>query len=257
MTKIWLHGLNGKMGKEIYDLINSTYSNFVVLGGSSRSSLTIEGETSEFILSKFLSSVEEADIIIDFSTPAGNKQLFAAISSLSKKRVLIGTTGLSESQINDWKDSSHTTLVAPNTSLGILLTMQISRQISRILHPLGFDIELIESHHRSKQDSPSGTALFIAEALCKDSSLIMNTNRQGPRSTNELGISAVRGGSVFGEHELRFMGDLEEISISHKALSRKLFATGAIVLAKWLSKQDLNESKLYGLEDIQLEDLIG
>ena len=103
-------------------------------------------------------------------------------------------------------------------------------------------------------DAPSGTALFLAENVAKASKgLKVCQNRDGKRLDHEIGVHALRGGGVFGEHEIRFMSPSEEISISHKAYSRELFAKGALVLGKWLSSQ---ESGKYSLFDIKLEDLV-
>ena len=167
-------------------------------------------------------------------------------------RFLIGSTGLNPEQLSRWEQyaKSHNcpVLIAPNTSTGVLLTLQSALNIAKGLHGLDFDIEILESHHRNKIDSPSGTAMFLANNIAEHEKLSLNTNRTGKRKTDELGVVALRGGSVFGEHTVRFMGDYEEIMITHRALSRDLFASGALTLGKWLMNQ--NQGRIVQLTEV-------
>ena len=194
------------------------------------------------------------DVIIDFSSPAGNAALCAVLrrESLHDKRVLIATTGLDDSLRAEWRKLTTTlglrVLLAPNTSLGIILLVNAALSIMQTCGA-EFDIELSEAHHRDKKDTPSGTALYIAQRLCQqDDRYFINTQRQGKRRAHEIGINAVRGGKIYGEHRLAFLGDDEEITVTHRALSRELFAKGALRLATWLNNCS---SGFYTLEDVK------
>lgn len=201
-------------------------------------------------------ALKDADIdtILDFSSPAGNAALLKTLQcdQLRNKSVLIATTALEENLLTKWKtltaELDLRVLLAPNTSVGIALLVNAALSVMQTCGA-EFDIELSEAHHRGKQDVPSGTALYIAQRLCQqDSRYYVNTQRQGKRQAHEIGISAVRGGRIYGEHRVDFFGNEEEITITHRALSRDLFAKGALHLASWLDKCS---SGFYTLEDVK------
>ena len=261
-TGIWIHGSSGRMGKEIQRLIVEQHPDLRLAGGSSRH---FEGEhfhqgrpvTSELLAQSLAQG--EIDVVLDFSGVEGNETLIAALATgkASGKAVLVGTTGLSDQQLARWRElADHQKLkllIAPNTSLGILLTVKAALLAAVPLAGAGFDIEITETHHRAKKDAPSGTARFIADTLAAGvPGLHVTTERQGPRQPGEIGVHAVRGGGVIGEHEVRLIGDNEEITISHRAFSRSLFAAGALVLATWLVRQ---KPGCYGLLDVAPGDL--
>ncbi len=195
------------------------------------------------------------EVIIDFSSPTGNAALCAVLrrARLRDKLVLIATTGLDQQLLAEWRELTDKlglrVLLAPNTSIGVALLVNAALSIMRTCGT-EFDIELSEAHHRDKRDAPSGTALYIAQRLCQqDSRYVVRSQRQGPRQAHEIGISAVRGGKIYGEHRLAFLGDDEEITITHRALSRELFAKGALHLATWLASRGRG---FYTLEDVKL-----
>jgi 4-hydroxy-tetrahydrodipicolinate reductase len=131
-----------------------------------------------------------------------------------------------------------------------LILQNVARQAARALKGKGFDIEIVESHHRNKVDSPSGTALLLAKNISEEipkSEII--SSRKSKRRAEEIGVHSIRGGNVFGEHHISFLGDSEEIVFSHRALSRSLFANGALVLGKWLADR---KPGFYGLSDVEL-----
>lgn len=232
---VYIHGKNGKMGLEIQKalMLNSFF----------------ESE---------LTSCAEANYIVDFSTIEGNHKLLTELESHDpgSKSILIGTTGLGDDIKARWqalRDKGHSVMIAPNTSIGVLLAVKSAMQLVGVLEDLDFDVELIETHHRHKVDAPSGTAMFLAENIAKSSkNLQVCIARDGKRKPHELGVHALRGGGVFGEHEIRFMSETEELILSHKAYSRALFAKGALLLVKWLGKQNPG---FYTLFDIELKDL--
>lgn len=259
-TKLWIHGITGKMGEHIATA--APHKGYDLIGGSGIDSILLKKNQSLHPGSyeMWQDSLIKSDLIIDFSSPDGNKALCVKLKQLSSqdlssKALLIGTTGLSKTQLSEWKELSTKSnvklLLAPNTSIGIMLFSKIARTMQEVLGPLGFDLEMIESHHREKIDAPSGTAKFLVNELCKKSQLTPVYGRDGKRKTNEIGMASIRGGSVFGEHTLSFLGDHEELSISHKALSRKLFASGALQLGLWLLDQ---KAGIYGLSDIDLKE---
>lgn len=256
-TKVWLNGYNGRMGKEIAEEAK-LISKLSIVGGSGHNFLkNLLQEKESYTSEDLLRSIKDVDLIIDFSNVTGNQSLLEVAGSLNSKSFLIGTTGLQREARDQWKaiakENGHKILFAPNTSLGVLLTMKTCQQIAKVLSPKGFDIEIIESHHRNKVDSPSGTAMLLADRICDVVPLKPVTARDSKREKNEIGVFALRGGSVFGEHEVKFMGDSEELSVSHRALSRTLFAKGALLLGEWIHKQ--KKSGHYGLTDISLEDI--
>lgn len=247
-TATWLHGISGKMGLALKEEINNS-SIFTLKGGSDFSTS----------LQDLLSGLGKCNHIIDFSSPEGHNILQDLVkkNQLTDKSILIGTTGLSFEQKQFWSEVpaklNLRVLLAPNTSLGIMMLVKSSVKVAQLCFNAKFDIEIEECHHRAKKDSPSGTALFIAESLQKHLPFMtLNSQRTALRGTNEIGLSVSRGGGVFGEHKVRFLGDFEEFSLSHRAYSRELFSKGALVLSKWLLQQKTGS---YTLHDIDLEEI--
>jgi 4-hydroxy-tetrahydrodipicolinate reductase len=197
----------------------------------------------------------QAEVIVDFSSPEANAELFKIVSDHSDLTILIGTTGIKAQQLAQWQKiaTKHRLLFAPNTSLGVLALSQASKLLRRALP--GFDVEIIETHHRHKVDQPSGTALFLAKTVAEafqPAPLEICTDRTLKRQPQELGVHAVRGGSAFGEHTVSFFGESEELHLTHRAHDRKLFAMGAVAMTRWLIKQPLG---MYQLEHIDLASL--
>lgn len=259
-TKVWLHGYTGRMGVEIRNLIAKDSTTWDLVGGTTKSSLVDAKNPLEKPPLEALSSfLPNPDLIIDFSTIVANLHLLEAFtqSSATDKYIIIGTTGLPQQQIMAWKQyaSAHGSrlLFAPNTSLGVLLTLKVSELLAQVLTPLGFDIEILESHHREKLDAPSGTAKIIGDTLVRTLDKDLIYGREGKRNPREIGLASLRGGSIFGEHEVKFLGDNEELSVAHRALNRQLFAAGSLILAKWLLQKP---SGIYQLEDISIEDMV-
>ena len=259
---LWIHGFEGRMGKTIRQAAEAR-KDVRVIGGSGQTQLHLceEQQTriTAFTHNSFAKALECLPTVLDFSSATGSHSLCQRLTQSQQKnlKVVVATTGLSEACIQDWTDYAEkfnsAVLLAPNTSLGVYLSLKLAEQAAAILRPFDFDIEILETHHRHKQDLPSGTAYLLANALAEQEHLQLQSPRSKARSDKEIGISSLRGGSVFGEHEIRMMGELEEISISHRALSRELFAHGAFKLAKWI--QQAPSSKLYHLTDIPIEDM--
>ena len=258
---VWIHGSSGKMGKEIQLVLLDKKKELRLEGGSSK---RFEGELfhqGQIVTPKLLShSLTRVDLVIDFSTPEANQVLADTftLGELQHKAVLIGTTGLSESVKKLWEGLGRkhhlAILFAPNTSVGVLTLLRSALAATGLCTNSDFDLEIIETHHRAKIDAPSGTAKFLANGLSEaipGSTLI--TDRDGVRKPGEIGIHAIRGGGVFGEHQIRFIGDHEEVTLTHRAFSRALFAKGAIQLSQWLLQQ---KHGVYSLADVDPKTLV-
>jgi 4-hydroxy-tetrahydrodipicolinate reductase len=196
-----------------------------------------------------------ADVVVDFSQPHATRANLAACRA-ARKPLLIGTTGLPAELTEAELDAAAReipVLIAPNTSLGIALLVDLVRRATRALPP-EFDIEIIEAHHRMKRDAPSGTAVTLARAAGEERGLGgpgavsgRSPPRMGPRPAGEIGFAVVRGGDIIGEHTVLFAGPGEELRLSHRAADRALFARGALRAALWLQGRPAGR---YGMSDI-------
>jgi 4-hydroxy-tetrahydrodipicolinate reductase len=191
---------------------------------------------------------EEAEVLVEFTTPE------ATVEHLSYgKPVVIGTTGLSEKQRAKVQEASEDVplVLAPNMSVGVNLLRELVRELSAKLS--GYDVEVIEAHHRNKKDAPSGTALLLARAAAEGQGQNLDEvavyGREGvtPREEGEIGIHALRGGAVVGEHRLIFYGLGEEVEVIHRALSRRTFADGALRAARFVADAGPG---LYSIQDV-------
>jgi 4-hydroxy-tetrahydrodipicolinate reductase len=189
-----------------------------------------------------------AEVLIEFTTPK------ATVEHLSYRRpVVIGTTGLSEEQRAKVEEAAKDVpvVLAPNMSVGVNLLREVVRDLAGKL--AGYDVEAVEAHHRNKKDAPSGTALLLARAVAEGRGQNLDEvaayGREGvsPRREGEIGIHALRGGAVVGEHRLIFYSEGEEVEIIHRALSRRTFAEGALRAARFAAGA---EPGLYGIKDV-------
>jgi len=189
------------------------------------------------------------DIIIDFSHP-DNLQGICQFVSQKPTPIVIATTGYSDEQFEQIKELGQhmPILYSANYSFGIILMNRVAKQMAHVLSE-HFDIEIIEKHHHRKIDAPSGTAKMLVDSLNEELNYNIVHGRVGEvtRSKKEIGVHTIRGGSIVGEHEILFAGADEILSIKHTALSKVIFAKGAIQAALWLVKQ---ENNLYSMEDV-------
>jgi len=190
-----------------------------------------------------------AEVLIEFTTPE------ATVGHLSYQRPhVIGTTGLSAEQLARVEEASDSVPIvrAPNMSVGVNLLREVVRGISAKLGE-GYDIEVVEAHHRNKKDAPSGTALFLARAAAEgrkrnlDEVVVYGREGLAPRQEGEIGIHALRGGAVVGEHRLVFYSGGEELEVVHRALSRRTFADGALRAARFVANA---KPGLYSMADV-------
>ena len=208
------------------------------------------------ITDNFSTALPGSDLLIDFTRPAGTLE-HLLICRTEKIKMVIGTTGFSEEQKKALKEASRdiAIVLAPNMSVGVNVAFKLLDMAAKVLNK-GYDVEVIEAHHRHKVDAPSGTALhmgkIVAEAHSRDLLEVAEYGRVGvigERKPSTIGFSAVRGGDIVGDHTVMFAGTGERIEISHKASSRSTFAEGALRAARFLA------SKKYGLFDMQ--DVLG
>ncbi len=187
------------------------------------------------------SLAEEADVAIDFTTRE------AALENVPRAAkagldLVVGTTGFSREELERLKravrEAGVSAVISPNMSLGVNLLFELTRQVARVLGENGFDFEIVEVHHRHKVDAPSGTALKLADILEKELGEVRRVfgreGEVGPRDDDEVGILAVRGGEVVGDHTVMALGEYERLELTHRALSRDAFAKGALVAAKFV-----------------------
>lgn len=199
-------------------------------------------------------AVAQSDVLIDFTRPEGTLRHLQACAARGVKMV-IGTTGMSQDQKAAIADGANRTAIvfAPNMSIGVNLLLKLLDTAARVLRE-GYDIEIIEAHHRHKVDAPSGTALrmgeVIARAVDRDLNEVAVYGREGvtgERSPRTIGFATVRGGDIVGDHTALFAGVGERIEITHKASSRATFALGALRAARYLAGK---ERGLYDMQDV-------
>lgn len=254
MKKIAIVGCNGKMGHFVANAVEENKNTAVVFG------VDAFGESNyDFPVYKSFTDMQETpDVIIDFSNPAVLSEMLSYALKNSVACVIC-TTGYSKAQIEEIENASKEIPVfySGNMSLGINLLIELTKKAAKVLGN-GFDIEIIEKHHNLKVDAPSGTALMIADGI----SSVLDEEPQyvydrhsyrRKRSKNEIGIHAVRGGTIVGEHEVIFAGHDEVISVSHQAQSKEVFAVGSVNAAVFLADQS---SGMYNMGDLLSDKMI-
>ncbi len=237
MTRIIMNGCNGTMGKTITAIANEDVDTTIVAGID-----ITENDRSEFPIFPRIGNCDiEADVIIDFSVTGVLDDLLSYAEE-KKIPIVLCTTGYSEEQLEKIQKASDRVTVfrSPNMSLGVNILMKLVKEAASVLAAEGFDVEVIERHHNLKVDAPSGTALALAdsvnEAMNHQYEYIMDrSGRRERRAKKEIGISAVRGGTIVGEHDVLFAGIDEVITLSHAAYSKSVFAKGAVAAAKYLA----------------------
>lgn len=245
MINILVCGANGKMGGNILSLLEGDGAAKAVCGVDARSFQT----TKIPVYETFDKVKEKVDVIIDFSSPAA---LYDELEWAKKHccPVVLAATGYHESDLKYIEESAKEIAVfkTANFSLGVNLLVKLVKQAAKTLGE-NFDIEIVEKHHNQKTDAPSGTALMLADGakeVLNDRDYLYGRQGICGKRGNEIGIHAVRGGTIVGEHDVLFAGEDEIITLSHSARSKKVFAAGAISAAKWLAgkpagKYDMND----------------
>ncbi len=252
MTKVVMHGCNGHMGRVITDICKSD-SDVTIVAGVDK----FKGIDNEYPVFDSLDQVDvDYDVVIDFSTALAVDGLLD-VCEKNNKPVVLCTTGLDENMLAHVDSASKKIAIlrSANMSLGINTLFDLCKKATQIFADAGFDIEIVEKHHNQKLDAPSGTALALADA-CNDALeekydyCYGRADRREKRPKNEIGISAVRGGNIVGEHEVIFAGLDEVITIKHTAYSKSVFAKGAVEAAKFLAGKSAG---LYDMKEVIAE----
>ena len=248
MVRAIMHGCNGKMGRMITEIVKNDA--IEIVAGID----TYTGTANDYPVFESIEACDvEADVVIDFSNASAVDHL---LDYCAKKKlpVVLCTTGLSEEQLRKVEETAEQTAVlkSANMSLGINLLLKLLQNAAKVLGPAGFDIELVERHHNQKVDAPSGTALALAdsvnEALDNQYTYVFDRSQvRQKRGEKEIGISAVRGGTIVGDHEVIFAGADEVIEFKHTAYSKAVFGKGAVEAAKFLAGKKAGK---YDMSDV-------
>lgn len=249
MIKAIMNGCNGKMGQVITGICKADPEIEIVAGVDVYDGI----ENAYPVFSNISVCDVKADVIIDFSNVKAIDDLLVYASD-KQIPVVLCTTGLSGEQLEKVKAVSEKTAIlkSANMSLGINMLMDLLKQAAVILAPAGYDMEIVEKHHNQKLDAPSGTALALADSMNEalDQAYSYKYDRSTEckkRDSHEIGISAVRGGNIVGQHEVIFAGLDEVITFEHTAYSRSVFGKGAVEAAKFLAGK---ETGMYDMRDV-------
>jgi 4-hydroxy-tetrahydrodipicolinate reductase len=260
--RIAIAGASGRMGRMLIDAVlaspDCTLAGALDVPGSpsiGQDAGAYAGKTTGVrIDSDLRTGLQAAQVLIDFTRPEGTLAHLAVCRELGVKLV-IGTTGFTDAQkaqIND-AASQVAIMMAPNMSVGVNVVLKLLAQAAKALNE-GYDIEVIEAHHRHKVDAPSGTALKMGEVLAhalgrdlKDCAVYAREGITGERDPSSIGFATIRGGDIIGDHTVLFAGIGERIEITHKSSSRSTYAQGALRAARFLSGKT---SGLYGMNDV-------
>ena len=245
MVNILIHGALGRMGVKVFETCLSDDGVKAVCGVDRFLNL----DNKDFpVYDGFGKVTEKVDVVIDFSSPVTLGSVLDFAKTTGAKLVLC-TTGYSDEDIKTINDASKEIAIfrSANMSLGVNVLIDLVKKAARSL--MGFDIEIVEKHHNQKVDAPSGTALMLADAVKDELPEKVYTygreGKVGKRDQKEIGIHAVRGGNIVGDHDVIFAGQNETVTLSHQAFDRSVFAVGAVKAAKYIA------TKTNGLYDMQ------
>ena len=249
MVKIIMHGCNGHMGQVISGIVEKDPDAEIVAGID----IADQGKNSYPVFTDIDACQVEADAIIDFSSAKATDKLLE-YSAARQIPVVLCSTGLSQEQLAKVEETSRKVAVlkSANMSLGTNTLLKLVQDAAKVLAAAGFDMEIVEKHHRLKLDAPSGTALALADSIneAMDNQyhyVYDRSQRREQRPKKEIGISAVRGGTIVGEHEIIFAGQDEVIELKHTAYSRAIFGKGAVSAALYLAGK---EAGMYDMSDV-------
>ncbi|CAN7321316.1 4-hydroxy-tetrahydrodipicolinate reductase [Rhizobium sp. LjRoot98] len=242
MGQTLIRTINAMPGAAVFAAVERPGSPFI---GRDAGEIAGLGPTGVVITDKPLEAFVEAEGVLDFTAPASSVD-FAGLAAQARIVHVIGTTGCSVEDEEKFKAAArHARIVkSGNMSLGVNLLGVLTQQAARALGPESWDIEILEMHHRHKVDAPSGTALLLGEAAARgreiglaDHSVRVRDGHTGARVAGTIGFATLRGGSVIGEHSVILAGEGEQVTLSHSATDRAIFARGAITAALWARSQ--------------------
>lgn len=249
MTRVIMHGCNGKMGQTISALAANDDSVEIVAGVD----VSRQAENPYPVFASLRECDVEADVVIDFSNAAVVPELVKVCAEKGLPVVLC-TTGLNDEQLDGVHEASKHVAVlrSANMSLGINVLLKLLKEAAGVFAPAGFDMEIVEKHHNQKLDAPSGTALALADSINDEMGgayeyVYDRSKVRAKREKKEIGISAVRGGTIVGDHDVIFAGEDEVITFSHRAYSKAVFGKGALEAAKFLAGKPAG---MYDMSDV-------
>lgn len=249
MIKVMMHGCNGAMGQVISKIIDESDSAVMAAGVDFKD----DGHNPYPVFKNLDDCNVDVDVIIDFSSSKATDRLLNYVTEKQIPLVLC-TTGLSEEQIQKVQETSKKTAVlrSANMSLGVNILLKLVNTAAKVLAEADFDIDIVEKHHKLKVDAPSGTALALAdavnEALHNEYEYVYDrSQRRIQRPKKEIGISAVRGGTIVGQHDVIFAGQDEVIEFHHTAYSKAIFGKGAVSAAIYLAGKPAG---MYDMSDV-------
>lgn len=249
MVNIIMHGCNGHMGQVIQGLVKEDANAQIVAGVD----MVNNRDNGYPVFSNLEQCDVPADVVIDFSSYKATDALLEACVA-KKLPLVLCTTGLTEEQLAKLKEASREIpiLRSANMSLGINTLLRLIQDAAKVLAEAGFDMEIVEKHHKLKCDAPSGTALALADSLNEAMNgeyhyVFDRSDRHAARDSKEIGISAVRGGTIVGDHDVIFAGPDEVITFSHQAYSKGVFGKGAVEAAKFLTGK---AAGMYDMQDV-------
>jgi len=263
MARIAVTGVAGRMGKTLVEACqladNAELTAAIerpgsTLVGADAGEIAGVGTNGVAIVDDISTVLDNFDVLIDFTTPESTLKNLATCR-VSGKRLVIGTTGLSEEDKKQIQAAASDIAIvfAPNMSVGVNLCLKLLDIAARVMNE-DIDIEIIEAHHRHKVDAPSGTAIAMGEVVAsalgrnlKDCAIYGREGKTGERDRTTIGFETIRAGDIVGEHTVMFAGIGERVEITHKASSRMTFAKGAVSAAKWLMN---NEKGLFDMQDV-------
>lgn len=264
MTRIAIVGVAGRMGRTLVNAVEQDAEATLAGGSVAPGSSLVDADIGELAgvgkrglqaVDSLAAIVDDFDVLIDFTTPQVTLANLAFCAEHGKA-IVIGTTGLSDDELatlDGYRDRV-AMVFAPNMSVGVNLTLKLLETAAKALGDEGYDIEVVEAHHRHKVDAPSGTALKMGEVVAeslgrnlKEHGVFERVGQCGPRSDKEIGFATLRAGDIVGEHTVMFATEGERIEITHKASSRMTFAKGAVRAARWVAER---EQGRYDMQDV-------
>jgi 4-hydroxy-tetrahydrodipicolinate reductase len=262
MMKIAIAGATGRMGKMLIEAVLNG-SDTELVGALEHDACPQLGEdagaflgkkTGVVITSDIAKALGDAQFLIDFTRPEAT-MAYLEVAQKTGSKMIIGTTGLSPEQIDALKIASKNLAIvfSPNMSVGVNATFKLLEIAAKMLNE-GYDIEIVEAHHRHKVDAPSGTALKMGEVIAQalgekldDVAVYAREGHTGERKSGSIGFATIRGGDIVGDHTVLFAGEGERIEISHKSSSRQSYAQGSLRAMRFLQSQN---SGLYDMQDV-------
>lgn len=264
--RVAVAGASGRMGRMLVEAIQNSPDCVLAaaldLPGSpalGNDAAAFLGQTSGAVIESDLkSALSKADFLIDFTRPEGTLAHLAVCAELGVK-VVIGTTGFSEAQKVQIADYAQQTaiMLAPNMSVGINVTLKLLEMAAKALNT-GYDIEIVEAHHKHKVDAPSGTAIKMGEVIAQaqgtkleDRAVYERFGHTGERKDNTIGFATVRGGDIVGDHTVLFAGTGERIEITHKSSSRATYAEGSLRAVRFLAGKTTGQYDMFDVLNLR------